>query len=101
MSHDTLTVYAIYDSKSESWSRPVYSRNDATCQREVRDVLANGQTPYSLHPEDYGLYRLGTWSEFKPFFEYDQQPELVNMLVQLMPKRTEYTHLQDAPLSAA
>lgn len=96
--HDTLTVYSIYDTKSESWSRPVFSRNDATCTREVRDVLANGQTPYSMHPEDYSLFKLGQWSEFRPFFEYLSAPELVCPLVQLMPKRTDYT---DAQLSAA
>lgn len=96
--HDTMTVFAIYDVKSEGWSRPVYSRNEATCTREVRDVLSQGNTPYSLHPEDYSLFRLGTWSENEPFISYDPAPTLVLPLLQLAPKGREFG---DHQLSAA
>lgn len=94
--HDTLTVYSIYDTKSEGWSRPIFSRNDATAQRELRDVIAHGQTPYSMHPADYTLFKLGSWSEFKPFIEFLAAPEAIVHLVQLAPKRTEYSDLNSA-----
>lgn len=96
MSHDTLTVFAIYDAKSEGWSKPVFSRNRATVQRELRDVLSQGQTQYALHPEDYTLFELGTWSEFKPFIQYHTAPESVGLLLQYAPKRQEITDLQSA-----
>lgn len=96
MSHDTLTVFSIYDAVSESWSKPVYSRNRATVQRELRDVLTQGQTQYALHPHDYTLFELGTWSEFKPMITYHTAPESVGCLIQYAPKRTDYTDQQAA-----
>lgn len=94
--HDTLTVFAIYDSKSEGWSRPVYSRNRATVQRELRDVLSQGQTPYALHPEDYTLFEVGTWSEVNPQISYHQAPEPLGVLIQFAPKGRSFGDLESA-----
>lgn len=97
MSHVTNTVFAIYDSKSESWSKPVFSRNRATVQRELRDVLSQGQTQYALHPADYTLFELGTWSEVDAMIEYYQSPEQVGCLIQYAPRPQEFT---DVPTAA-
>lgn len=99
MSHNTLTVYVIFDSKAEAWSKPIFSRNDATVARELREVLAQGNTVFSSHPEDHTLFKVGVWSEDKPMFEYLPAPESLYPLVQLMPKRTDYTDVNQ--LSAA
>lgn len=99
MSHATLTIYSIFDSKAESWSRPIFSRNDATAVREIKEVLAQGNTVFSSHPEDHTLFRLGTWSEVNPMFDYQTAPEAIAPLIQLMPRRTDYTDASQ--LSAA
>lgn len=86
---DFLTVFSIYDAKSEGWSKPIYSRNPATCQRELRDVLSKAETPYSAHPEDYTLFELGTWSEFEPNIKYLETPLSHGLLIRYAPKERQ------------
>ena len=94
--HVTNHVFLIYDAKSESWSKPIFSRNRATCQREMRDVLTQGNTQYSMHPEDYTLFEVGTWSEFESSIKYYQAPEALGLLLQYAPKGGTFTDLASA-----
>lgn len=98
MQHASHTVFAIYDAKSESWSKPIFSRNAATCQRELRDVLMKGGTMYSVHPEDYTLFEIGTWSEDKPQIDFLTAPLSLGLLIQYAPKGQ---HFGDDLVSAA
>lgn len=55
-------VYAVYDKKMESFMSPFVSFTDAMAKRSFTDLAKDPGHPVAQHPEDYALYRVGTWS---------------------------------------
>lgn len=55
-------VYAIRDSKMESFGLPVLVENDAVAVRQFGDVITKGgDVCMAQHPADFALYRLGEY----------------------------------------
>ena len=86
-----LSVFSIFDVKSEGWTRPIFSQNVETFKRELRDVLASGKDlPFCVHPEDYQAFKIGEWSEVDPHIVGGANPEFVCALVNLAPQAREF-----------
>lgn len=58
-----LIICCIYDSKAEAYMSPFVMRSDGEAIRAFGDAVAKGGTPMSDHPEDYHLYRVGTFDQ--------------------------------------
>lgn len=56
-------IYSVYDSKSETYTRPFYADNDGVAQRFAYDVYVNTDSVMSHHPEDFNLYWLGEFDD--------------------------------------
>jgi len=56
-----MRVYTIYDTKAEHYGNPVFIRTDAEARRMFSQVANDMQTEIGKHPEDFILYRIGTW----------------------------------------
>ena len=83
----TLNVFALFDVKSEGWTKPIFSQNAETFKRELRDVLSSGkELPFIIHPEDYNAFHLGVWSEYSPMIEYFGVPASLGSLVNFTPR---------------
>ena len=58
-----LNVYTIKDIKAETFGNPFYSANDQTAKRSLEQASNDSNTTISQYPEDFVLYRLGSWDD--------------------------------------
>lgn len=57
-----MGVFAIYDSKIEQYMEPWLSHTDASAERAFRELCQDKSRPPAQHPEDFYLFRVGSWS---------------------------------------
>lgn len=60
-----MRIYSIYDTKAEHYGNPVFIRTDAEARRMFSQIAGDTETEIGKHPEDFLLYRLGTWDAEK------------------------------------
>lgn len=58
-----LNVYAIYDLKAECFGTPFFFPQDGQAGRAFADLAQDKRTSVGLHPEDYRLFRIGTFND--------------------------------------
>lgn len=61
-----LGVFSVFDSKLACFSRPWYELTDASAIRIFTDAVNDGSNPnnqWFRHPEDFSLYRLGSFDD--------------------------------------
>lgn len=64
-----LPAYAVFDKKALSYNRPFFVHNDQVAKRIFVNEVANPDSDLSHNPEDFILYRIGSYD--------DQSGELV------------------------
>lgn len=68
-------VYSIYDSKSETYSKPFHMHNDAIAIRSATDLLKSQNSEIANHPEDFTLFLLGEWDDNSAVFAIRETPK--------------------------
>lgn len=58
-----LNVYSIFDKAVNAYLRPFFFQADNQALRMFTDECCNADSPLSAHPEDYALFRLGTFED--------------------------------------
>lgn len=58
-----LKMMAIHDVKSQLFSQPLFFRAYGEAERAFRDVVNDGKSDYSRHPEDYTLFELAEYDD--------------------------------------
>ncbi len=58
-----LNVYSIFDTASGLYSRPFFTQSDPEAMRSFTDIAVDADHPIGKHPEDYSLFRLGTFDD--------------------------------------
>lgn len=56
-------MLAIYDTATEAYMRPFMALSEGQAVRMFEDESLNPETPISQHPEDYALFRIGTFND--------------------------------------
>lgn len=56
-------IYNIYDSKSKSWFTPVFVLREGQMLRSWMDVANDESSTIGKHPEDYCLFKIGTFDD--------------------------------------
>ena len=56
-------LYTIFDTASGRYERPFAGMSDAQAIRSFGDICRDTKHPYGMHPEDYMLYRIGTFDD--------------------------------------
>jgi len=56
-----MRIYTVYDTKAEQYGNPVFCRTDAEARRQFATVAEDPTNEIGKHPEDFILYRIGTW----------------------------------------
>lgn len=60
-----LEIMALWDAKAESYMTPFFAQSVGAAVRQLSDLVNDrgqqrGEMP-ALHPEDFSLWRFGTW----------------------------------------
>ncbi len=58
-----LNIYSIFDTASGLYSRPFFTQSDAEAVRSFGDIAKDAEHPVGSHPEDYTLFRIGTFDD--------------------------------------
>lgn len=78
-------LYAIFDTKAESWLPPFMSQNGNTAVRTIRDLVADYNHPFGKHPGDYALFLVGEWNDQNCQYTIEPQPVHLHNLIELVP----------------
>ena len=60
-----MNVYSIFDTASGCYMRPFFVQADGQALRAFSDLSQDAEHEVGKHPEDYSLFRLGTFDDNK------------------------------------
>lgn len=58
-----VNIYTIYDVKAEAYLTPFFLQNDAILKRIILDTLSDPEHLFAKHPEDYVVFKCGTFDD--------------------------------------
>lgn len=58
-----LSIFSIFDSAVQAWSRPMYARSKGEMLRQFEAAVQDVNTDFAKHPSDYVLFELGTFED--------------------------------------
>lgn len=56
-------MYVVYDSKSETYNKPICMLNNQVAERSARDLMNHQDNEISRNPADFTMFRIGTYDE--------------------------------------
>lgn len=68
-------VYSIHDTKAEAYIQPFFAQTDGLALRMFEDNVNNKDSQLNMHPEDFTLYRVGSWDDNKGLIESEVPPK--------------------------
>lgn len=71
-----MNVYSFFDTATGAYMRPFFAQADAQAVREFSNLVMDADHPFSMHPKDYSICRIGVFD--------DQSGELVPEPVQYL-----------------
>lgn len=81
-----LRVFAVRDAKVENFLKPFFAETTAAGLRVWNGAVANPESGFSAHPEDYMLFELGTYEPATGKLESLLQPHPLTSALEEMPK---------------
>jgi len=75
-----LNAYTIYDVASGVYMRPFFSQADGQAVRGFKDIALDADHEVGKHPEDYTLYRVGSFNDTTGKMEGEQLEKLTTGL---------------------
>lgn len=84
-----IKVFSIYDVKSEIYSQPFYQVTEGAALRAWVDLVNDGRSNVSQHPEDYCLFLVAEYDDTSANFETLTPPKSLGLALEY--KRTENT----------
>nr|UXQ87985.1 MAG: nonstructural protein [Microvirus sp.] len=59
------SIYSVYDEKTLAWLNPFNLVNDGEAIRGFSDAVNDPSSMFNKHPNDFHLYKLGTFDDSK------------------------------------
>ena len=75
-----LNAYTIYDVASGVYMRPFFSQADGQAVRGFKDIATDADHEVGKHPEDYTLYRIGSFNDTTGKMEGEELEKLTTGL---------------------
>ena len=69
-----MNFYSVFDNKAISYKPPFTAVNDAVAQRLFTEACFDTETQVSRHPNDYALYRLGSYDPISGIIKPEEMP---------------------------
>ena len=92
-----LNAYTIYDVASGTYMRPFFSQADGQAIRGFKDIATDANHEIGKHPEDYTLYRVGTFNDTTGLMAGEDPEKLATGLeMQSIDRQPNKAHLQQA-----
>lgn len=66
---DIQLAFSVYDIVSQRYSSPYFCINREEYLRSFGDMIAQGNSPYNLHPDDYILHEVGAFDLSQGFMK--------------------------------
>ncbi|WNK15050.1 MAG: nonstructural protein [Microvirus sp.] len=63
-----LSIYSVYDSKTEAFAQPFYMQTKGAAIRAFSELANNKDHQIGKYPSDYGLFELGHWDDVSGVF---------------------------------
>ncbi|WNK14465.1 MAG: nonstructural protein [Microvirus sp.] len=79
-----LKVFAVYDSKVQTYAQPFFVPTAAAALRSFADIAKDTTHPIGKHPEDYTLMELGTYDESTGLLESLTTPHSQGVALEFM-----------------
>lgn len=95
-----LNIYSIFDSASGLYSRPFFTQSDAEAIRSFSDIAQDADHPIGKHPEDYTLFRIGTFDDNSALINNEANESLCTALERISAMRNPSNNLE-LPLTQA
>lgn len=73
----TKKIYSLKDEKAEAFSQPFFMDTDGQALRALDGIVNNPETQVNRYPQDFTLYRLGTYDEKTGRLESRETPKLL------------------------
>lgn len=78
MNTSTQTAFAVFDVKSKLFSNVHLLQSDGVAIRSFSTACENKDTEFNKFPEDYSLYRLGTFNIETGLLESETPKQICN-----------------------
>ncbi len=75
-----VNIYSIFDTATAVYSPPFYQKSDGEALRTFQDIAKNPETDIGKHPEDYSMFRLGTFDNNKAKYHIEDKECLCTAL---------------------
>lgn len=83
-----LNVYSVYDTASACYDRPFCFQSDGQALRAFLDICRDKEHPIGKHPEDFSLFRIGTYDDNKGSLN-PEHPECLATALEMVAKEVE------------
>lgn len=68
-------IFSIFDEKAKAFLPPILLPHVGQMEREFKDAVNDITTAFYRHPEDYTLFKLGTFDNETGMHKIDKTPE--------------------------
>lgn len=93
-------IYSTFDTAAGIYSSPLFANSDGEIMRAFTDLVQNADHPIGQHPEDYSLFRMGTYDNINGEFNNENNECLTTGLEALSraknPQADKLRKLNDA-----
>lgn len=69
-----LSVYSIFDNAAGAFMQPFFMVNDGMAVRAFSDTANTADSSIKAHPDQFSLYRVGTWNDASGYLEPEDPP---------------------------
>lgn len=93
-----LKAYAIYDNKAAAFGRPFFQSQDGQATRMLADLVNDNSTTIFKHPEDYSVYRIGSYNDENGELIKEAPAHLANAIVFIKDQKDQPVDLTAVPI---
>lgn len=79
-----VQIFAIYDTKAESYLQPFFSQTRGAAIRAFTDSVndTTGESQFAKHPEDYTLFHLGHYDDQTSVITQNSTPQSLGVAIE-------------------
>lgn len=79
-------MFSVRDNVADAYLQPFFSINTGSAIRAVAEAVNDGGHTFAKHPEDYGLWGLGTFDDSTGKIDPNETPQHIINLIEMVKK---------------